>query len=220
MLEPRHILDVKKQQIENNLLGLFDRVRQSIDDAVGCLGAADKALCQAVVDGDPAINEARRMLEQDCLVAIASQQPVAHDLREIVACMRVATELERIADHSSDIASAVMQMDDFDLAEVGRDEIVAMSRDCITMLEEVGAAFRDRDSEKARRVAGTDVRIDEAQKALVERLFAHMQARPQLVPDASRMLWISHNMERCGDRATNIAEQVVFMVEAKAVELD
>jgi phosphate transport system protein len=88
------------------------------------------------------------------------------------------------------------------------------------MLEEVGAAFRDRDSEKARRVAGTDVRIDEAQKALVERLFAHMQARPQLVPDASRMLWISHNMERCGDRATNIAEQVVFMVEAKAVELD
>jgi phosphate transport system protein len=210
----------KKQQIEKNLLELFAQVRESIENAIGCLEGEDKAVCQAVVDKDPEINEARRLLEQDCLVAIASQQPVAHDLRDIVACMRVASELERIADYSSDIAVSVMQMDGHDLARVGLDAVKAMSRDCIGMLDEVVMAFTQRDGVKARQAAKRDDAIDQAQQDLVKVLFADMQAHPRLVPDASRMLWISHNLERCGDRATNIAEQVVFMTEAKSVELD
>ena len=127
VLVPRHILDVKKKQIENNLFELFTQVRRSIENAIGCLEGKDKTVCQNVVDNDPQINEARRLLEQDCLLAIASQQPVAHDLRDIVACMRVATELERIADYASDIAVSVMQMDGHDIARVGLDAVKTMS---------------------------------------------------------------------------------------------
>jgi len=205
MLEPRHILDVKKQQIERNLSELFGSVQRAIDEAIGCLGGQDHSVCQAVIDRDVEINEARRLLEQDCLVAIASQQPVAHDLRDIVACMRIATELERIGDYASDIAVSVMQMDDIDLTDLGLADIKAMSAICIDMLEGVSAGFAERNSGKAREIAGLDDKVDAAQQDLVSSLFGKMQNHPEMVPNASRMLWISHNLERCGDRATNIA---------------
>lgn len=220
MLQPRHILDVKKEQIEKGLMELFTQVRESIDNTIGCLGAEDKSVCKAIVDNDREINEARRLLEQDCLVAIASQQPMGHDLREIVAGMRVAAELERIGDYASDIAASVMQMDSDDLSTVGAESIIAMSRDCVEMLDQVASAFQAKDAIAARRASGLDDRIDQAQTALIKELFENMQNHAERVPDASRMLWISHNLERCGDRATNIAEQIVFMTEGEVVELD
>ena len=220
MRETRHILDAKKQQIEENLLDLFDVVQRAIGEAINCLDSAEKQACQVVIDRDPQINEARRLLEQDCLVAIASQQPVAHDLRDIVACMRIATELERIGDYASDIAASVLQMEGNDLQHIGLAAVLGMSRTCIEMLDGVSHAFRERDSSLAKTYALMDDQIDQAQQELDETLFDSMKSQPGLVPDASRMLWITHNLERCGDRATNIAEQVVFMVESKNMELD
>jgi len=220
MRETRHILDAKKQQIEENLLDLFDVVQRAIGEAINCLDSSEKQACQVVIDRDPQINEARRLLEQDCLVAIASQQPVAHDLRDIVACMRIATELERIGDYASDIAASVLQMEGNDLQHIGLAAVLGMSRTCIDMLDGVSHAFRERDSSLAKTYALMDDQIDQAQQELDETLFDSMKSQPGLVPDASRMLWITHNLERCGDRATNIAEQVVFMVESKNMELD
>jgi phosphate transport system protein len=220
MRETRHILDAKKQQIQANLLSLFDVVQRAIGDAVSCLDGTDKQACQVVIDRDPEINEARRLLEQDCLVAIASQQPVAHDLRDIVACMRIATELERIGDYASDIAAGVLQMEGNDLRDLGLQKVLDMSRICVDMLEGVSNAFRERDNALAKTFASMDDQIDQAQQELDQTLFDSMKSQPHLVPDASRMLWITHNLERCGDRATNIAEQVVFMVESEHLELD
>jgi len=220
MRETRHILDAKKQQIQANLLSLFDVVQGAIGDAVSCLNGAEKQACELVIDRDPEINEARRLLEQDCLVAIASQQPVAHDLRDIVACMRIATELERIGDYASDIAASVLQMEGNDLRDLGLQKVLDMSRTCIDMLDGVSSAFRERDSALAKTFALMDDQIDHAQQELDQTLFDSMKSQPNLVPDASRMLWITHNLERCGDRATNIAEQVVFMVESEHLELD
>jgi len=220
MRETRHILDAKKQQIQESLLELFEVVQRAIGDAVSCLGSADKNACQVVIDRDPDINEARRLLEQDCLVAIASQQPVAHDLRDIIACMRVATELERIGDYASDIAASVLQMKGNNLEKVGVEAVIDMSRICVDMLDGVSKAFKERDSSMAREYSLMDDKIDQAQHRLNQTLFDHMKNQPGSVPDASRMLWITHNLERCGDRATNIAEQVVFMVESENVELD
>jgi phosphate transport system protein len=220
MRETRHILDAKKQQIQENLLDLFEVVQRAIGDAVNCLDSLDKNACQEVIDQDTEINEARRLLEQDCLVAIASQQPVAHDLRDIIACMRIATELERIGDYASDIAASILKMEVADVANMGLDALLNMSRICIDMLDGVGNAFKERDSALAKECALMDDRIDQAQEHLDQILFDSMKSQPDLVPDASRMLWITHNLERCGDRATNIAEQVVFMVESENVELD
>jgi phosphate transport system protein len=88
------------------------------------------------------------------------------------------------------------------------------------MLDEVLAAYLDKDADKARKAAALDEQLDAEQANLIETLFGVMQSSPVTVPNASRMLWISHNLEHCGDRATNIAEHVVFMLEAEVVELD
>lgn len=220
MREPRHILDVKKQQIEKGLVELFASVRGAIDEAVSCLNRADKSLCQTVIDRDSDINEARRLLEQDSLVAIASQQPVASDLRDVVGYMRIATELERIGDYASDIAASVLQMERVSADGLRLQDISAMAQDCIAMLDRVNAAFTERSAAMARQAAKMDDQIDQKQQEMVQHLFEQMRNKPELVPDASRMLWIAHNLERCGDRATNIAEQLVFIVEGGSVELN
>jgi phosphate transport system protein len=220
MLKARHILDVKKKQIETQVNDLATQVKCAIDQAITCLAGSDKALCKAVVENDSLINEKRRLIEQDCVLAIALHQPVAHDLREIVAATRIAEELERTADYAADIAAIVKHIDQADLSEIGLENILKMSSLATRMLDEVTIAFLRRDSGQAKQAASMDDEVDAEQEKVIEQLFAIMQANPSLVPNASRMLWISHNLERCGDRATNIAEQVVFMLEAKVVELD
>ena len=220
MLKARHILDVKKKQIETQVNDLATQVKCAIDQAITCLAGSDKALCKAVVENDSLINEKRRLIEQDCVLAIALHQPVAHDLREIVAATRIAEELERTADYAADIAAIVKHIDQADLSEIGLENILKMSSLATRMLDEVTIAFLRRDSGQAKQAASLDDEVDAEQEKVIEQLFAIMQANPSLVPNASRMLWISHNLERCGDRATNIAEQVVFMLEAKVVELD
>lgn len=220
MLKARHILDVKKKQIETQVNDLATQVKYAIDQAITCLAGSDKALCKAVVENDSLINEKRRLIEQDCVLAIALHQPVAHDLREIVAATRIAEELERTADYAADIAAIVKHIDQADLSEIGLENILKMSSLATRMLDEVTTAFLRRDSGQAKQAASMDDEVDAEQEKVIEQLFAIMQANPSLVPNASRMLWISHNLERCGDRATNIAEQVVFMLEAKVVELD
>lgn len=220
MLETHHILDVKKQQIEANLAQLFEEVKNALDGAMICLETGNRDGCDAIVRNDARINERRRLVEQDCLVAIASQQPVANDLRDIVADMRIASELERMADYASDIARLVMSMNSTGIEQLGLGEVRAMVDQCQSMLSEVERAHRNADAALARAVAATDDVLDASLKRIIDLLLAAMRGDATLVDNGTRMLWIAHNLERCGDRATNIAEQVVFRVEGEAAELN
>lgn len=214
-----HILEAKKQQIEANLAGLFDAVGNAIDAAIRCLVKKEQGVCEALIRNDVILNERRRLLEQDCLVALASQQPVAHDLRDIVADMRIASELERMGDYAADIAASVLEMDGDDLHALGLLDVQRMSGLCQDMLSHARRAHRDGDAALARRVGASDDALDELLRKLTDALMDAMRADPRHVHNGSRMLWIAHNLERCGDRATNIAEQVVFRIEGQAVEL-
>lgn len=220
MQETRHAMDTRIRQIEENLLGLFTQVRNAMEQASTCLASSNIADCSSIVEHDQDINRSRTRIEEDCLLAIALHQPVAHDLREIVAAMRIAGELERMGDYASDIATIIMQMKDADLTKIAGTDVLKLSGLCVDMLNQVLAAYWEKDAEKARQAARLDDDIDTAQENLISGLFSTMQSSPDLVPGASRMLWISHNIERCGDRATNIAEQIVFMLEAEVIELD
>jgi phosphate transport system protein len=215
-----NILDSKKRQIEANIERLFDEVQDAIDNAVRCLYKLDMAVCKAIIGHDISLNEQRRMIEQDCLVAIASQQPVANDLRDIVANMRIAAELERMGDYASDIAACILKMDSVDLDPLGLLDIQSMAGTCQQMLSHVKRAHREDDVDLARRVQQLDDELDQRLSKLVALLMDAMRADPANVHNGSRMLWIAHNLERCGDRATNIGEQVVFRVQGEAVDLD
>ncbi len=219
-METHHILDAKKKQIETNLAALFGQVTGALEQAVECLNTRDNAICERIIRDDILLNERRRMVEQDCLVAIASQQPVANDLRDIVADMRIASELERMGDYASDIAAAVLQLSGNDLDQLALADILAMSASCRTMVADAMKAHADDDLERARGLAAQDDALDASLRKIIDHVLATMRNRPELVDDGSRLLWIAHNLERCGDRATNIAEQVTFRIRGEIEELN
>lgn len=220
MLESRHTLDVRKGEIEADLDALFTEVAAAIDGAMQCLATRSASGCGELIRHDALLNERRRRIELACMVLIASQQPVAHDLRDIVADMRIAAELERMGDYARDIAVSVGELDTADLGPVGQAEVLAMAGICQDMLAEAARAHHGDDADLARRVAATDDELDARLKDLVGRVLEAMRADPALVNNGTRMLWIAHDLERYGDRCTNIAEQVVFRVEGEVVELD
>lgn len=220
MPESRHALVAKKKQIDKNLLDLFTAVADAMEQAMSCLADKTKASCRPIIENDVNINRGRYLVERECITAIALYQLVANDLREVVAATRIAVDLERIGDYASDIASISLQMTDIDLAQVGITDLSRMSFLCNKMMETVQAAYQDKNTERAKMAAKIDDDVDAEQARLIQALFSKMQSNPDLVPDASRMLWISHLLERYGDHLTNIAEQIVFANDAKVVELD
>lgn len=219
-MDNRHILEAKKKQIEDALAGLFGDVVDSLDQAVKCMVKMDVAVCEALIRGDVALNEKRRQVEQDSLVAIASQQPMASDLRDIIADMRMASELERMGDYAVDIASSVLELDQTGIDADWLLTIQRMSSLAQEMLHHAMRAHQTDDATLARRVGASDDTLDGLLAGLVDTLMQAMQADPAKVQNASRVLWIAHNLERYGDRATNIAEQVIFRVEGEVVDLD
>lgn len=220
MPEIRHALEVKKEQIDRHLVDLFTSVADAMGQAMSCLTSENKASCHTIIEHDAEINRSRHLVESECLTTIALHQLVAHDLRDMIAATRIAADLERIGDYASDIASISLQMTDIDLSEVGLAELLKMASMCNKMMVAVQAAYRDNDTAGARMAAKMDDDIDAEQAKLIQMLFSTMQSTPVLVPDASRMLWISHLLERYGDHLTNIVEQIVFANEGKVVELD
>ncbi|MEW5769303.1 MAG: phosphate signaling complex protein PhoU [Pseudomonadota bacterium] len=220
MHESPHILELKKKQIDTSLGSLFLQVKNAIAEAMNCLADRNHAKCETLVRNDLRLNELRRNIEQDCLVAIASQQPVAHDLRDLVADMRMAAELERMGDYASDIAASIAQMDAASLDAVGAEEVQEMSVLCRQMLTEAMHAHQSDDTEMARKVAARDDELDAHMRRMVDTVLEAMRRDPALVNNGSRMLWVAHNLERCGDRATNIAEQVLFRVDGTVEDLD
>jgi phosphate transport system protein len=213
MTDTRHIIEAKKKQIETGLDSLFDDVMDALDRSVKCLVKLDKDVCQSLIDFEVAVHEKHRLIEHDCLIAIASQQPVASDLRDIVADMRIASELERMGDYTADIAASILEMDKTSVESLGLGDVQMMASLCQEMAHNVIRAHRNNDLELARRVIATDDELDVYQKKLIGVLMGAMRVDPDNVQNGSRMLWIVHNLERYGDRAVNIANQVIFRIE-------
>lgn len=216
----RHILEVKKTQIETNLDSLFDEVVTALDKALNCTVELDVSVCEALINHDVALNEKRRMLEQDCLVAIASQQPVASDLRDLIASMRIASELERMGDYASDIADVALKIERDSMESSWLEPIQRMAALSQEMSRLAMQAHKMRDVDMANKVGAKDDELDALMVRLVNQLMDVMGHDSAHAENASRMLWIAHNLERYGDRATNIAEQVIFQVEGRMVDLD
>jgi phosphate transport system protein len=212
-MDMRHILESKKGQIEESLGSLFEDVMGAMSRAIKCLVKIDEEVCQSLIRFETTLHERRRLVEQDCLVAIASQQPVASDLRDIVGDMRIAAELERMGDYASDIAASILEMDETSIETLGLLDIQVMAGHCEDMVHNVMRAHKTDDVGLARRVIESDDELDGQLRKVITVLMEAMRSSPANVQNGTRMLWIAHNLERYGDRATNIAAQVIFRVE-------
>ncbi len=167
---------------------------------------------------DAFINDLRFEIEEKCLLVLATQQPVAIDLRSVVATIHIATELERIADHAAGIARLVGRLEsdpEFDTLH----KLPKMAKRARKMLDESITAFVERDAELARVMVGRDDKMDKHYRRLFRETLDQMRD-DDYIRRATFLLWVwvGHDLERIGDRTTNIAERVVFMTTGEFVE--
>ena len=204
---PHTELDRKLTIIRDDLLRLGNRIDTAIDQAITALLNHDRSLARAVIYSDQIINQRRYQLEEACLVTIARQQPVATDLRRLIATMHAAGELERMGDHAAGIANIVLKLDA--AAQLPLSNFERMAEAVRRMLRSSLYAFAYDDVQQASRLPILDDKIDEFYQQNMRNLLTYMLEDNTLVAEATYLLWVSHNLERLGDRCVNLSERTL-----------
>ncbi|MFN2189356.1 MAG: phosphate signaling complex protein PhoU, partial [Candidatus Promineifilaceae bacterium] len=215
-LPSRTILTQELSDLHTQILRLTDMVDTALVEAMEALSTRDVALAQKVIIGDDQINLLRFEIEEECLQILATQQPFAIDLRTTITAMHLATELERIGDHASGIAQLVEQLADEPEVE-SLYKLPKMAKNARKMLRESIDAFINADGDRAIAMVRRDDKLDKHYQKVVRETLNEMRD-DDYIRRATYLLWVGHNLERIGDRTTNIAERVVFMTTGQFVE--
>ncbi|WP_293646254.1 phosphate signaling complex protein PhoU [Thiolapillus sp.] len=218
MTTPHRLLARAEAQIHQNLFTMTNKAHQSVEQAMEALKTQNAELAQTVVNEDLQQNHLMRIIEKECLQILATLEPKAGDLREVVASLQISTELERISDHAKDIANIVLGMDPSDFSGP-MDRLAAIGDLCQTMLVQVMEAYENLDVKLAEHVALHDQRVDELDEEASSSLMMTLMNSADTSMHCTHLLWIAYHLERIGDRITNIAERVTFMVTAETPEL-
>lgn len=205
--------------VQDDLMEMAEMVDNAIGRSIQALEKRDIELSKQVVENDVNINKKRFDIEERCLNLIATQQPMAVDLRILAAVINVITDLERIADHAEGIAKISISIGDKKLAKPLTHK-PKMAEKARSMLERCMQAFMDRDVEAAKRICDEDDVVDRLYEESYKELIHIMIKDPDLITDATYLMWAAHNLERIADRVTNIAERVVYMVTGKMEEMN
>ncbi|HLG11793.1 MAG TPA: phosphate signaling complex protein PhoU [Dehalococcoidia bacterium] len=206
-------------EVEEDMLVLAGMVERAIGRSIDALKSRDTELARIVIVEDMDINRKRYETEEKCLELLALQQPMARDLRTIVAVLHVIIDLERMGDHAEGIAKvAIMLADEPPLKPYI--DIPRMAEIAVRMLKESIEAFKLRDVEMARRVCDADDEVDALYDQVYRELLIYMLNDPKTIERATHITWIAHNLERIADRVTNICERVVYMVQGTYEEMN
>ncbi len=209
--------DRELQELDDKILKMGSMVDEAIAKGMESLRERNVDLAREVILGDLEINDLRYEIEQQALLLFATQQPAASDLRRLIAVIHIAVELERMGDHAEDIASLTERLDgegDFDSLH----KLPKMENRARAMVQAAIEAFINRDEKQAYKLIAKDAKLDKHYYNLRHEVLTEMQDDPDYVRRASFLLWVGHDLERIGDRATNIAERVIFMTSGKFVE--
>ena len=208
-------LSLLQQEVED--LAAF--VEKSISRSVEALKQRDLEDSRQVVQDDDYIDQKRFEIEERCLDLIATQQPVARDLRAIITLLHVVVELERMGDYAEGIARISLMMGDEPTLKPLID-IPRMAEKAKEMLWDSIDALLNRDTLKANQVCQADDEVDDLYDQVYRELLLFMIQDPKTIKRATHLLWVAHDLERIADRATNIAERVIFLVTGKMVEIN
>ncbi|MCA9918775.1 MAG: phosphate signaling complex protein PhoU [Anaerolineales bacterium] len=215
-LQSRTILDQELTQLRNDIIRLSSAADESIDRAMTALQKRDIALAHQVVTHDEAINQIRFDIEENALRILATQAPAASDLRTVVATIHLAVELERIGDHAVGIARLVERMEDEEEIDTLH-KLPKMAKRAREMVQQGIEAFLQADQQMALDMIKRDDKIDRQYNKLFRECLEEMKD-DSYIRRATFLLWVGHGLERIGDRATNIAERVIFMCTGKFIE--
>ncbi len=203
-------------ELKHRILAMAGMSEQAIDLAVQAYTQRDLALCQRVLNNEDAINRAEREVDEFAIDLLAMQQPMAVDLRFILAVIKINADVERVGDQAVNIVQRVMNMIELPAYELPVD-IPAMASRVRAMVRDALRSFIEGDTELARHVLEADDDVDRINKEAFASLSTFMQAKPEGAVQALDALSIARNLERVADHATNIAEDVIFWVRGADV---
>ena len=210
-------LDRQLGQLQQEVISLAEIVDKATMRSVEALKQRDLTESQQLVEEDDYIDQKRYEIEDRCVDLIATQQPIAGDLRAIIALLHITVELERIGDYAEGIAKISLLMGDEPPLKPLID-IPRMAEKATTMLRNSMDSLVSRDTIKANQVLKDDDEVDLLYDQVYRELLVFMLQNPQTIQRATYLLWAAHDLERIADRATNIAERVIFLVTGKMVE--
>ncbi len=214
----REEFDLKLVGLEEEVEALADFVSDTIKRSVESLKNRDLAASQQIIDFDDYIDNKQSEIEDRCIHLIATQQPVAKDLRAIIALLHIAVELERIGDYAEGIGKISLRMGNEPTLKPLID-IPRMAEKATAMLHDSIRALLSRDTAKAQAVVDADDEVDDLYDQVYRELLLYMIEDPQTIQRATYLLWVAHDLERIADRATNIAEQVLFLVDGRDIDV-
>jgi len=200
------------ESLQRDLLALAASVEEAIHAAIRALQERDPGTAQDVIDGDTEIDQEENHIEEECLKVLALHQPVAVDLRRIAAVLKINTELERMADLAEDIAERAAHLARLPAIAVPQG-LQSMTDLTTTMVRQSLDAFVNLDAREARRVCRLDDAVDRYNNEIIQELIALMRKAPEMVEPGLSLFSATRHLERIADHATNIAEDVVYLVE-------
>ena len=216
---PRNFFEISLSQLKVQLLDYSARVQRVIGVSMDALKTRDRISADAIIQNDNALNQTRYELEEQCYTLLATQSPMAGDLREIVSMLLISIELERIADHAKNLAEITIYMGSEPLLKPLID-LPRMAEACQLMLGRALDAFARSDARAAEAVAAMDDEVDNLYKQIFRDLMSFIVEDPRTVTRAMNLLFAAHNVERIGDCITNIAERVVYAHTGRLEELN
>ena len=216
---PREAFHRDLQSLHDQVLILGSMVDRAIDRSVSSLARRDATVASEVIHEDKAINRKRYEIEEQASRLIATQQPMASDLRSIIAVLYIIVDLERMADHAAGIARITLMHAEKPLLKPLVD-IPRMAEQARSMLRRSLDAFVAHDVAAARAVAKDDDEVDALYEQIYRELLTYMISDPSTIDRATWLLWVGHNLERIADRVTNICERVVYEVTGALTEID
>jgi phosphate transport system protein len=215
----REVFQEIMKELEIELIDMGDMVIRALNRSVESLKSRDLEEAKRIISDDLHINKRRWEIEERCINLIATQQPVATDLREIIALLNIISDLERMGDHAEGIARIVIMLGTEPLVKPLID-IPRMAEKTADMIKRSLEAFVRRDADTARMICNEDDEIDKLYNQVYHKLLALMIEDPKVITRATYLIWTAHNLERIADRVTNICERIVFLVTGTMEEIN
>jgi phosphate transport system protein len=204
--------------IQDDILAMGSMVEKAITNSVEALKNRDLEMARQIIIEDQKVNRKRFEIEDKCTQLIATQQPMAGDLRAIICVLNIITEIERIGDYAEGIARIVI--------EIGNEpplkpliDIPRMAEKVVDMLHRSLDSLVNRDADAAKQLANEDDEVDNLYEQVFRELLTFMIEDPKTITRATRLIWVAHDLERSADRVTNICERVVYLVTGKMEEI-
>lgn len=211
------IIQGQIEEINQKMTDMSGKVISAIKESVDALVDQDLKKAKLIKKEDKIVNSIRWEIEDDCINLIATQQPVASDLRELIALLTINTELERIGDYAAGIAKITLM--------IGKEkhvkpliDIPRMREIAVDMIENAMKAYVNHNEQSARMIHSQDDDIDDLYNQIYRELISFMIEEPNKISQCTHLLWASHNLERIGDRVTNICERIIYLASGEMAE--